>query len=161
MPGFIRRKIKNQFLKLSDYSEKKRSEKFKLLFEFCGNNVHIQQPVRFEGMNRISIGNSVSINAFVHMWGQGGITIGNDCLIASHVSITSLTHDPNAPLFRDTIVSKEVIIGNNVWIGTHAAILPGTVIGDNAIIAAGAVVNKNVPANTTVAGVPAKVIKSR
>ncbi len=159
--AFIRRKISNQFLKLRDYSEKRKMARFKLAFEFCGNAVSIQQPVIFEGMSGISVGNNVSINAFVHMWGHGGITIGNDCLIASHVSITSLTHDPGAAVYRDTIIAKKVVIGNNVWICSHAVVLPGVTIGNNAIIAAGAVVNKDVPANVTVAGVPAKIIKTR
>ena len=93
------------------------------------------------------------------MWGQGKITIGNDCLIASHVSINSVTHDAKADLYTSTAIEKEVIIGNNVWIGSHAVILPGIKIGDNAIVGAGAVVTKDVPAGAVVVGVPAKVIR--
>jgi maltose O-acetyltransferase len=134
---------------------------FKKGLKFCGENVFIQQPVRFEGKDNISIGNDVSINAFVHMWGNGKITIGNDCLIASHVSITSLTHDPQTIPYKNCIIAKEVNIGNNVWIGSHAVILPGINIGDNAIIGAGAVITKDVPANVIVGGVPAEIIKSK
>ena len=54
----------------------------------------------------------------------------------------------------------KVTLGKNVWVGAHATILPGVTVGDNAVIAAGAVVTKDVPANTVVAGVPAKIIKT-
>ena len=54
---------------------------------------------------------------------------------------------------------KKVVLGKNVWVGAHATILPGVTIGDNAVIAAGAVVTKDVPANAVVGGVPAKVLK--
>jgi hypothetical protein len=57
------------------------------------------------------------------------------------------------------MIAKPVKIGNNVWVGAHATILQGVTIGDNAIIAAGAVVAKDVPANVIVGGVPAKIIK--
>ena len=130
-----------------------------MTFKSCGENTFIQFPVRIEGANYIEIGNNVSINAFVHMWGHGKITIGDDCLIASHVSINSVTHDATAKLYRNSIIEKEVFIGNDVWIGSHAIILPGLTIGNNAIIGAGALVNKDVPAGAVVAGVPAKVIR--
>lgn len=159
MANWLATKIKNQFIKLKKKADAAKVNKFKATLKRCGKGTSIQFPVRLEGPGYISIGDNVSINAFVHMWGHGGITIGNDCLIASHVSINSVTHDNSANLYRGTIIEKEVVIGNNVWIGSHAVILPGIVIGENAIIAAGAVVTKNVEANTTVAGVPAKIIK--
>ena len=92
------------------------------------------------------------------MWGHGGITIGNDCLIASHVSINSVTHEAKG-LYRDSVLERPVLIGNNVWIGAHAVILPGITIGNNAIIGAGAVVTKDVPDNAVMTGVPAKITR--
>src|SRR5882762_1500974 len=160
MDNWLVTKFKNQLIKLKKFLYRNKLKRFKKTFKHCGTNTFIQFPVRFEGAENISIGNNVSINAFVHIWGQGGINIGNDCLIASHVSINSVTHDPATLPYKNSIVTKEVNIGNNVWIGSHAVILPGIHIGDNAIIGAGAVVNKDVPANVTVAGVPAKIIKS-
>jgi maltose O-acetyltransferase len=153
------KKIKNQLKKPRKIIYARKVKSLKSTFKTCGDNVSIQLPVCINGSKNISVGNDVSINAFVHIWGQGGVTIGNDCLIASHVSITSLTHNVDAALYRHENIAKQVIIGNNVWIGTHAVILPGVEIGDNAIVGAGAVVNKNVPANTIVAGVPAKIIR--
>ncbi len=127
----------------------------------CGEGVSILMPTRIEGPENVKIGNRVSIVAFVHIWGNGGVEIGDDTLIASHVAITSLTHSSDANLFADSIIAKPVIIGRNVWIGSHAVILPGVSIGDNAIIGAGAVVTEDVHANTIVVGVPAKPIKHR
>lgn len=156
----IIKKIKNQINKLKGLYHKYKLEHFKKSLKSCGENVFIQQPVRLEGMEHISIGNNVSINAFVHMWGHGTINIGDDCLIASHVSINSVTHNSEILPYKNNIVTKEVNIGNNVWIGSHSVILPGIKIGNNAIIGAGSIVNKDVPPNVTVAGVPAKIIKS-
>jgi acetyltransferase-like isoleucine patch superfamily enzyme len=105
--------------------------------------------------DHLRIGARVSINAFVHIWALGGVTIGDDTLIASHVAITSLTHDPRAELFSASLQSRPIVIGRNVWIGTHAVILPGVTIGDGAIIGAGAVVTKDVAPRTVVVGIPA------
>jgi maltose O-acetyltransferase len=159
MFNWIAKKIRNQFVKLENRTYRRKVDRLKKTFKHCGSDVTIKLPVCLEGIGDISVGNNVSINAFVHMWGHGHINIGNDCLIASHVSITSLTHDPNAGLYRSGNVAKAVNIGNNVWIGSHAVILPGISIGNNAIVGAGAVVNKDVPANAVVAGVPAKIIR--
>ncbi len=127
----------------------------------CGKNVSFQIPICIEGADQVKIGHRVSIAAFVHIWGQGSVEIGDDTLIASHVAITSLTHDTNASLFSESLIAKPIIIGKNVWIGSHATILPGVQIGNSAIVAAGAVVTKNVDANTIVAGVPARLLRSR
>ena len=89
------------------------------------------------------------------------VTFGDDVMLAPGVMISTSTH-PLDPLKRNKGIetAKPVNIGNSVWIGMGAKILEGVNIGDNAVIAAGAVVNKDVPPNTVVAGVPAKVIKN-
>jgi len=107
----------------------------------------------------ITVGKRVFINEGCCFQDQGGIEIGDDCLIGQQVVIATLNHDLN-PEKRKDMLPKPVKIGNNVWIGAHATILPGVTVGDNAVIAAGAVVNKDVQANTVVAGVPAKIIKN-
>ncbi|MBP6179301.1 MAG: hypothetical protein KA473_14675 [Anaerolineales bacterium] len=94
---------------------------------------------------------------FVHIWGGAGVTIGDNVIIASHVAITSTTHSPKENVIKDSVIKKPVVIEKNVWIGTHAIILPGVTIGSGSVVAAGAVVNKDVPRNVIVAGVPAKV----
>ncbi|MET3901220.1 acetyltransferase-like isoleucine patch superfamily enzyme [Devosia sp. UYZn731] len=89
---------------------------------------------------------------------MGGITIGNDVMVGPKVNLISAGH-PVSPTERQNIVTNPITIGNNVWIGAAATILAGVTIGDNAVIAAGAVVSRNVPANTMSAGVSARVIK--
>lgn len=82
------------------------------------------------------------------MWGSGGITIGNDVLIVSHGVITSLPHDKNAACFRETTLRAPVVIGDNVWIGAGAIILPGVIRGRRRHRCGGAVVmTRDVPAN--------------
>ena len=83
------------------------------------------------------------------------VTIGEGVIIAPGVTI----RDSDAHSIKGSETAKEVEIGNHVWIGTNAIILKGVKIGDNSVIAAGAVVTKDVPKNSVVAGVPAKVIK--
>ena len=109
----------------------------------------------------VFIDDNVSINAFVHIWGQGGIRIGRNTMIASHVAITSVTHDADADAMWTTVVKKPVTIGQDVWIGSHAVILPGVTIGDRAVIAAGSVVRNDVAPNMVVGGVPAHLIRMK
>lgn len=106
----------------------------------------------------ISIGKHVFINSGCRFQDQGGITIGDGALIGHNVVLATLNHDL-APEKRSTIHPAPIVIGRNVWIGASATIVPGVTVGDNAVIAAGAVVTKDVPANTIAGGVPAKVIK--
>lgn len=118
-------------------------------------------PVVIHGPEKLTVGDDVVVNAFVHIWAQGGVTIGASTMIASHVAITSLTHDKAAARFADSLVVKPVVIGRNVWIGSHAVILPGITIGDGAIVGAGAVVTRDVAPGETVVGVPAAVLRPR
>ncbi len=106
----------------------------------------------------ITIGKDVFINSGCKFQDQGGITIGDSALIGHNVVMATLNHDA-APEKRGTMHPAPIVIGKNVWIGSNATILPGVIIGDEAIIAAGAVVTKDVLANTIVGGVPAKFIK--
>ena len=109
------------------------------------------------GMNTF-IGKDVFINSGCHFQDQGGVYIGDGTLIGSQVVIATINHDID-PAHRGDNLLASVHIGKNVWIGSHSTILPGVSIGDNAVVAAGAVVTKNVEANTIVGGVPAKVLK--
>lgn len=107
----------------------------------------------------ITVGKNVFINSNCNFQDQGGITIGDGSLIGHRVILATLNHGI-APDDRHTLYPAPIIIGKNVWVGAGATILPGVTIGDNAIIAAGAVVTKDVPENTIVAGVPAKTIRT-
>ena len=106
----------------------------------------------------ISIGENVFNNASCHFQDHGGITIGDRCQIGHNVLFATLNHGL-APEDRKTTYPAPIILGKNVWIGSNATILQDVSIGDNAIIGAGAVVTKNVEANTIVGGSPARFIK--
>ncbi len=106
----------------------------------------------------IRIGKNVFINLGCTFMDRGGITIGDNAFIAPHVSLITENHGL-ATDKRRTLVSKPIVIGDNVWIGANATVLQGVTIGDNAVIGAGSVVTKDVPENSVAAGNPAKIIK--
>lgn len=103
-------------------------------------------------------GKHVFINCCCHFQDQGGIDIGDGTLIGSHVVIATINHGMKEAERKDNFPAP-VRIGKNVWIGSHATLLPGVTVGDNAIVAAGAVVTKDVASNTVVGGVPAREMK--
>lgn len=106
----------------------------------------------------INIGKNVFINSCCCFQDQGGITINDGVLIGHNAVFATLDHDFN-PQERQSMMPKPIVICKNVWIGANVTVLGGVTIGENAIVAAGAVVTKDVPANSIVAGVPAKFVK--
>ena len=106
----------------------------------------------------IKIGKNVFINACCRFQDQGGIEIGDGSLIGHNTTIATLNHDFN-PDKRANLHPSPVKIGKNVWIGSDSTILPGVEIGNGAVIGAGSIVTKNVPANSIAVGSPARVIK--
>jgi acetyltransferase-like isoleucine patch superfamily enzyme len=113
-------------------------------------------------MGSIRIGDGTRIDQFCVLYGQGGLEIGAWCAIASGVKIYSQSnqykHDQAMRVLEQPVIYKKVTIGNDVWIGANAVVLPGVQIGDGAVIGAGAVVRQDVPSHAIIAGVPAKLI---
>ena len=107
----------------------------------------------------ITLGKNVFINHDCSFLDLGGITIEDDVLVGPKVSLITENH-PLDPADRQALILKPIVIKRNAWIGAAATILPGVTIGENAVIAAGAVVTKDVPANTIVGGIPARHIKN-
>lgn len=107
----------------------------------------------------ITVGKDVFINSCCCFQDQGGIKIGDGALIGHNVVLATLNHG-FIPEERKNTIPKPIVIGKNVWIGSNSTVLGGVTIGDNAIIGAGSLVNKDVPQNIIAAGVPAKIIKS-
>ena len=107
----------------------------------------------------IEVGEDVFINACCHFQDHGGVTLGDGCQIGHNVVFATLNHFMETEK-RKMSYSAPIVLGKNVWVGSNATILQGVTIGDNSVIGAGAVVTKDVPANTVVGGVPAKFIKS-
>jgi acetyltransferase-like isoleucine patch superfamily enzyme len=106
----------------------------------------------------IRLGKNVFINHACSFLDLGGITIEDDVMIGPRVNIISEGH-PVEPDNRKVLVLNRVVIKRNAWIGAAVTILPGVTVGENSVVAAGALVTKDVPDNTVVAGVPARVIK--
>ncbi|WP_410772132.1 sugar O-acetyltransferase [Fontibacillus sp. BL9] len=139
-----------------------KEEIVEIFSELTGNEVDSSfmcfPPFYTDFGKNITIGKNVFFNTGCSFQDRGGITIGDGTAIGMNVTIATLNHGLSLET-RNTTYSSPVIIGENVWIGSNATILPGVTIGSNSVVAAGAVVTKDVPENTVVAGVPAKVIK--
>lgn len=132
---------------------------FKLIGQPVDPSFGLFPPFYTDFGKHITIGKSVFINSGCRFQDQGGIVIGDGALIGHSVVLATLNHD-FAPEKRANLHPAPIHIGKNVWIGAHATVVPGVTIGDGAIVAAGAVVTKDVPANTIAGGVPAAVIRS-
>ncbi len=138
------------------------SEVRNLLSEIIGSelddSVTVFTPFHINYGKHTEIGKNVFINFDCVFLDMGGITIEDDVLIAPKVSLLSEGHGI-LPEERHALIPKPIRIKKNAWIGAGATILQGVTIGENAVVAAGAVVSKDVPDNTVVGGIPAKIIK--
>ena len=128
-----------------------------LLSELFGYDVpsslRVFPPFYTDFGKNITVGENVFINACCHFQDHGGVAIGDGCQIGHNVVFATLPED------RKHTYPAPIVLGNNVWVGSNSTILQGVTIGDNAVVAAGAVVNGNVPDNVVVGGVPARIIK--
>lgn len=122
-----------------------------------GEGSRVMPPLNLVCANQVKIGRNVLIMGGCLMMSRGGITIDDDAMIAANAQLISNNHDLHD---HALLVCKPVHICRNAWIGAGATILPGVTVGENAVVAAGAVVTKDVEANTIVGGNPAKFIKS-
>ena len=141
------------------HSQKEIREIMSVLFGYeVPDSFRVFPPFNTDFGKNTVISENVFINAGCQFQDQGGIIIGEGTLIGHNVVLATLNHDLN-PERRQICIPAPIKIGKNVWIGSNSTILPGVSIGDNAVIAAGAVVTKDVAANTVVGGIPAKFIK--
>ncbi|MDD2959118.1 MAG: DapH/DapD/GlmU-related protein [Lachnospiraceae bacterium] len=115
-------------------------------------------PFYMDFGKNIQFGKDVFINSGCHFQDQGGITIGDGTLIGHNVVLATINHDLRPENNRKNHYAP-IKIGSHVWIGSNATVLSGVEIGDWSVIAAGAVVTKDVSAMSIVGGVPAKVIR--
>lgn len=111
----------------------------------------------------IKIGSNTAIGQFSEFGAAGGIQIGNDVIMGSYISFHSENHNFNdtTKLIREQgVTSKGIKLGNNIWVGAKVTFLDGCVVGNNSVVAAGAVVSGIFPDNVIIGGVPAKIIKT-
>jgi acetyltransferase-like isoleucine patch superfamily enzyme len=135
----------------------------KKLTKRCGERVFIGRGCTIRYWENLEIGSYVSINEHCHIEAAGGVVIGDQVSIGHHVSLLSANHgwsDETLPIRENPVTLATVIISDDVWIGSGCQILSGVTVGSRSIVAAGAVVTKEVAPRSIVAGVPARAIKS-
>lgn len=165
-PEFLRRleetrELLWEYNSLRPSEEKRREEIIRGLLGSCGEHIHINQPFRCDYGCNIHIGNGFFANFNLTILDEAEVRIGNNVFIGPNVNMYTACHPINPEERRDGVQWAEPItVGNDVWIGGNATILPGVTIGDNAVIGAGSVVTRDVKSNTVVAGNPAKEIRS-
>lgn len=130
-----------------------------LIGETVDENFWLLPPFYTDFGKNIKIGKNVFVNHACTFMDRGGITIEDNVLIAPKVNLITINH-PIEPERRHGTVCKPIVIKENAWIGINATIMPGVTVGRNAIVSAAAVVTKDVPDNTIVAGIPARVMKT-
>lgn len=111
----------------------------------------------------ITIGDNVGMGEFAYLGGGGGLEIGENCIIGQYFSCHPENHnyeDRSKLILEQGVTRQGIKVGANCWIGSKVTILDGVTIGDNCVLAAGAVITKDMPANSIIGGVPAKVLKS-
>ena len=108
----------------------------------------------------IRVGRNVFINQNCTIDDLGGVDIGDDVMIGPNVSIITSGHPLEPSLRRSFVTAAPIVIERNVWIATGATVIGGVTVGENSVVAAGAVVTRDVPANSLVGGVPARIIRS-
>ena len=122
------------------------------------DDMRVFAPLHINYGPGVSFGRDCFLNFGCTLLAIGGITIGDGAFIGPHCVLATEYH-PEDPATRHTLLTKPIVIGRNAWLGANVTVLAGVTIGENAIVAAGSVVTKDVLANMVVAGTPAKVIR--
>lgn len=141
--------------------QKKRSKLLKKMFSEIGENCYIEPPFKANwGGKNVHFGNNVYANFNLTLVDDGEIFVGDNVMFAPNVIVITATHPINPELRKKQAqYNLPVTIGNNVWIGAGAVILPGVKIGDNTVIGAGSVVTKDIPSNVVAVGNPCRVLR--
>ncbi len=132
---------------------------YRLLGMSIGPGTSIQMRLFLLWPQGVTIGDHSVINHACTLDGRGGLRIGNNVSISPEVAVLTLEHDPHDPAF--SLREGPVQVDDHVWIGTRAMVLPGVHLHENCVVAAGALVTKDVPPYAIVGGVPARIITTR
>ncbi|WP_027107824.1 sugar O-acetyltransferase [Lacticigenium naphthae] len=156
----VREKVK-QFNDSNESEKDKRQALLKEMLGSTGETFYMEPTIRFDYGYNIHIGENFYSNYNLVILDVCEVRFGDNCMLGPNVAIYTATH-PLDPTVRNSgrEYGKPVRFGDNVWIGGNAVINPGITIGDNAVIASGAVVVKDVPQNSVVGGNPARVLKT-
>ena len=154
------RVLTQKFNKVRVNNYNKKIKLIKKILGSMGTNVTIQSPFTCDVGENIHIDNNTFINYNCTIIDTANVYIGKNCMIAPNVSLYTAYHSMDAIERRKKeTFGKNIVIGDDVWIGASAIILPGITVGNGSIIGAGSVVTKDVLENTVVAGNPAKIMR--
>lgn len=153
-------KLCQEFNQISATEPEKQTNKIREIFGSAGDNISVQATFNCDNGKNIHVGNDFLSNYNLTILDIAPVNIGNNVMIGPNVDIYTVNH-PMTAVRRRKYLAKAfpVNIGNDVWIAGKVTITPGVSIGNNVVVAAGAVITKDVPDNTLVGGVPAQVIK--
>ena len=159
----IRAQCNREIFRLNGMDNSRKAERYELvqrLFGHTGQNVNIKSYFQCDYGFNIHVGDNVFVNCNCVFLDTGRIDIGDDTLIGPSVGIYTVNH-PTDPAERKKGIERAqpIRIGKNCWIGGSAVINPGVTLGDNVVVASGAVVTKSFGDNVMLAGVPARVVK--
>lgn len=145
----------------NDFSSTKTRQILRRAGAAIGEGCRICSPRLIEKRVQLSIAENTFINIGLTIVGAEKVSIGRDCLIGPYLTVATVNHplDPVARREPGTATSHPVCVGSNVWIGANVTLCAGVSIGDNAVIGAGSVVTRNIPANTFAAGIPCKPLR--
>ena len=151
---------------IADYFKRRELKKIFVQMNSVGRNVHICNNYSISSPKNMTIGDNVWIGDNFYAKAEGKITIKSGCIISRNCEIWTSNHNYDSEDLKmipydKRFILKPVTINENVWIGSKVIIIPGVEIGEGAVIAAGSVVTKNVPAYAVVGGNPAQIIKYR
>lgn len=135
-----------------------------ILFKKKKGMVWIQPRVTIVESKKLQLGRNCGINTGTYINAKGGITMGDYVLIGSNVTISSGRHPiegRNTSIFERPTEPQPIVIGDDVWIGANAVIMPGVTLKKGTVVGAGAIVTKDTEEYSVVAGVPAQIIKYR
>lgn len=146
-------------LKPSEYEKK--TEYMKKVFAECGDNCYIELPFRANwGGHNVHFGSGIYANSNLTVVDDAHIYVGDKVMFGPNVTIATANHPIHAGLREKCLqYNKDVHIGENVWIGAGAVIVPGVHIGRNSIIGAGSIVTKDIPENVVAVGNPCRVVR--
>lgn len=149
-----------EFNAISATEPEKQEQKIREIFGSAGKNISVQQGFNCDNGKNIHVGNDFLSNYNLTILDIAPVTFGDNVMIGPNVDIYTVNHPLTKEGRREYLAqASPVSIGNDVWIGGKVTVMPGVTIGNNVVIASGAVVTKDIPDNTLVGGVPAKKIK--
>ncbi len=147
------------------FGERLREKWYRRRFRKCGKNLTVPLGAFIANPQNIECGDNVFFGLYCYIQAGGGLVLGSDVAIGPHVKIWTQNHrynDPEIPVWKQGYENKSVIIGNDVWIGANAFIMPGTILGDKCVVAAHSVVGaRKYPPRTILTGHPARKIGER